>query len=114
MSWNRIVLPLNMENCPDTIQIGNLGWEAYRREKEPAGFAMFHASILDAKGEPEKRVVYLTPVASALCQNIAGKYSLEPCKAPARDEPSMAFVFGDPRMMGQLRESMDTDALVVT
>ena len=114
MSWNRIVLPLNMENCPDTIEIGNLGWEVYRREKEPVGFAMFHAALVDDAGEPVKRVVYLSPVASSLCRNIAEKYPLEPCKAPARDEPKMAFVFGDPRMMGQLRDSMDTDALVVT
>lgn len=114
MSWNRILLPLNMDNCPHTLEIGSLGWEVYRREKEPEGFAMFHASILDEKGEPQQRVVYLTPVAATLCTSIADKYYLEPCKAPARDEPSMAFVFGDPRMMGQLRESMDTDALVVT
>ena len=58
--------------------------------------------------------VYLSPVASSLCANIAEKYSLEPCKAPARDEPNMAFVFGDPRVMGQLRDSVDTDALVVS
>jgi hypothetical protein len=114
MSWNRILLPLQMDNCPDTIEIGNLGWEVYRREKEPAGFAMFHASILNERGDPETRVVYLSPVAASLCQNIAEKYPCEPCKAPARDEPNMAFVFGDPRMMGQLRDSIDTDALVVT
>ena len=114
MSWIRILLPLQMDNCPDTIEIGNLGWEVYRREKEPAGFAMFHASILDHNAQPVTRVVYLSPVASSLCANIAEKYSHEPCKAPARDEPNMAFVFGDPRVMGQLRDSVDTDALVVT
>jgi hypothetical protein len=103
-----------MDNCPDTVEIGELGWEVYRREKEPAGFAMFHASILGEDGQPEKRVVYLSPVAASLCKNIAGKYSCEPCKAPARDEPNMAFVFGDPRMMGQLRDSVNTDTLVVT
>jgi hypothetical protein len=114
MSWNRILLPLEMDNCPDTIEIGNLGWEVYRREKEPAGFAMFHASILNDEGLPDRRVIYLSPVAASLCKNIAEKYPCEPCKAPARDEPNMAFVFGDPRMMGQLRDSVDTDALVVT
>ncbi|HEY2963612.1 MAG TPA: hypothetical protein VGJ37_14410 [Pyrinomonadaceae bacterium] len=114
MSWNRILLPLKTETCPDTVEIGNLGWEVYRREKEPAGFAMFHATILSEDGQDDKRVVYLSPVASQLCENIAEKYSLEPCKTPARDEPNIAFVFGDPLMMGQLRDSVSTDALVVT
>jgi hypothetical protein len=114
MSWNRILLPLNTDTCPDTVEIGRLGWEIYRREKEPAGFAMFHATIASEDGLIEKRIVYLSPVASSLCENIAEKYSLEPCKAPARDEPNIAFVFGDPRMMGQLRDSVDTDELVVT
>ena len=97
MSWNRILLPLKMDNCPDTIEIGNLGWEVYRREKQPAGFAMFHASILNEQREPETRVIYLSPVAASLCRNIAEKYLCEPCKAPARDEPNMAFVFGATR-----------------
>jgi len=114
MSWNRIVLPITGDHSPETIEIGNLGWEVYRREKEPAGFAMFHVTINDTAGRPVERIVYLSPVASSLCENIAEKYSLEPCKAPARDESNIAFVFGDPRTMGQLRESMDTDALVVT
>ena len=114
MSWNRIVLPLTGETCPDTVEIGNLGWEVYRREKEPAGFAMFHVTHVNERGQHETRIVYLSPVASELCKSVAEKYSLEPCKAPARDDPNIAFVFGDPRMMGQLRDSMDTDALVVT
>jgi len=114
MSWNRIVLPLTGDTSHETVEIGNLGWEVYRREKEPAGFAMFHVTLLDEAGKEATRIVYLTPVASSLCGNIAEKYGLEPCKAPARDEPNIAFVFGDPRMMGQLRDSVDTDALVVT
>jgi hypothetical protein len=114
MSWNRIVLPLSTEICPDTVEIGKLGWEVYRQENEPAGFAMFHATIGSEDGLNDKRVVYLSPVASSLCKNIAEKFPLEPCKTPARDEPNMAFVFGDPRMMGQLRDSVDTDRLVVT
>lgn len=114
MSWNRILLPLEGETCPDTIEIGRLGWEVYRREQEPAGFAMFHATIVNEQGLNETRIVYLSPLASSLCENIAEKYSLEPCKAPARDEPNMAFVFGDPRMMGQLRDSVDTEQLVVS
>jgi hypothetical protein len=114
MPWNRIVLPLTGADSPETVEIGNLGWEAYRREKEPAGFAMFHVTITDEAGRYIERIVYLSPVASSLCQNMAEKYSLEPCKAPARDEPNIAFVFGDPRMMGQLRDSVETDSLVVT
>jgi hypothetical protein len=114
MSWNRILLPLNPENCPHTVEIGQMAWDCYRREKEPAGFAMFHASILSENGTDDKRAVYLTPVASTVCAEIAEKYPFEPCKPPARDEPNIAFVFGDPRMMGQLRDSVDTDELVAT
>jgi hypothetical protein len=114
MSWNRILLPLKIETCPNTVEIGNLGWEVYRQEKEPAGFAMFHATTGDGDGPDNQMIIYLSPVASSLCKNIAEKYTLEPCKTPARDEPNIAFVFGDPRMMGQLRDSVDTDRLVVT
>lgn len=114
MFWTRIVLPLTGDDSPDTVKIGNLGWEVYRREKEPAGFAMFHVTITDERDRQIERIVYLSPIASSLCQNIAAEYEVEPCKTPARDEPNIAFVFGDPRMMGQLRDSTDTDALVVT
>jgi len=75
---------------------------------------MFHVTIVDGAGREAERIVYLSPVASSLCQNIAEKYECEPCRVPARDEPNIAFVFGDPRTMRQLRDSMDTDALVVT
>ena len=102
------------ETCPDVAEIGRLGWEVYRQEQEPAGFAMFHASTSIEYRPDDKFIVYLSPVASSLCENIAKKYPLEACKAPARDEPNMAFVFGDPRMMGKLRDSVDTDRLVVT
>ena len=114
MSWNRIVLPMEDDPNPETIEIGNMGWEVYRREKEPAGFAMFHVTFADETGRKYERIVYLSPIASELCRNIAEKYSLEPCKPPARDESNIMFVFGDPRMMGQLRDSVETDALVVT
>ena len=114
MSWNRIVVPVSLETCPDTVEIGKLGWEVYRQENEPAGFAMFHATIGSEDGLNDQRIIYLSPVASSLCKNIVEKYPFEPCKAPARDEPNIAFVFGDPRMMGQLRDSVDTDQLVVT
>jgi hypothetical protein len=53
-------------------------------------------------------------VASEVCREISEAYTFEPCKPPARDEPNMAYVFGDPRMMAQLRDSVDTDELVVS
>jgi hypothetical protein len=115
MSWNRIVLPLRMEGCPDTVKIGEMAWECYRRANEPAGFAMFHASNSQGEGDlGDKRFVYLSPVASEVCREISEQYPFEPCKTPARNEPHIAYVFGDPRMMGQLRDSMDTDQLAVT
>jgi hypothetical protein len=116
MSWNRILLSLKDETCQESIvDIGNRAWDCYRREKEPAGFAMFHATDSLANGGlGDEFIVYLTPVASSVCSEISDKYPFEKCQIPARDEPNMAFVFGDPRMMGNLRESVDTDALVVT
>lgn len=116
MSWNKILLSLQAENCSETIvEIGNLAWECYRREKEPEGFAMFHATdSTENGGLGEEFIVYLSPIASSVCDKISEKYPLEACNTPARDEPNMAFVFGDPRMMGKLRDSVDTDQLVVT
>ena len=116
MSWNRILLSLKTENTSDSIvEIGHLAWEHYRREKEPEGFAMFHATDnLENGGMGETFIVYLSPIASSVCSQIGEKYPFEECKAPARDEPNMAFVFGDPKMMGKLRDSVDTDQLVVT
>jgi len=113
-SWNRIVLPLKLEGCPDTVEIGRIAWECYRRAKEPAGFAMFHAADGPGEGDNDHRLIYLSPVASEVCREISEKYPFEPCRTPARDEPNMAYVFGDPQMMGQLRDSVDTDELVVT
>src|SRR5262249_46946306 len=103
MSWNRIKFSLKIENCQETIiDIGNLGWECYHREKEPEGFAMFHATdSRENGGLGNEFIVYLSPVASAVCDKISEKYELEECRTPARDEPNMAFVFGDPRMMGK-------------
>ena len=116
MSWNRIVLPVKLEICPDTVAIGNLAWDCYRRANEPEGFALFHATD-DQSGEGDtntRMIIYFSPVASEVCREISEKYPFEPCKTPARDEPSMAYVFGDPRVMGQLRDSVDSDRLVVS
>ena len=106
MSWHKIVLPLDPNNKidPDVVQIGNLGWACYERENRPAGFAMFHATKSE-EGLNNNWIVYLSPVAASLCAEIKESYRVEPCDVPARDEPNIAFVFGDPLMMGQLQES---------
>ena len=113
-SWNRIVLPFTLEISPDMVKIGEMAWDCYRRANEPQGFAMFHASEGVGDADNDFWIVYFSPVASEVCREISEKYPFEPCKTPARDEPNMAYVFGDPRMMGQLRDSVDTDELVVT
>lgn len=115
MSWNRIVLQFTQEISPDMVKIGEMAWDCYRRAGEPQGFAMFHASEGPGDGANDKWIVYLTPVASEVCREISEHYPFEPCtRPPARDEPNMAYVFGDPRMRGQLRNSVDTDELVVS
>ena len=105
MSWHKIVLPFTTKIDPDVVQIGKLGWACYERENKPAGFAMFHATEGGEDGLNDKWVVYLSPIAGSLCSEIQESYKVEPCDVPARDEPNMAFVFGDPLMMGQLQES---------
>jgi hypothetical protein len=114
MSWNRIVLPLMLPKCPDTIEIGNLALDCYIRANKPEGFGMFHAEERDEAGEDHKRIIYFSPVASEVCREISEKYPFEPCRVPARDETHMAWVFGDPRVKGQLRDTVDSDRLVVT
>jgi len=95
---------MKTEIDPDVVQIGKLGWECYYREEKPVGFAMFHAAR-GVGGTPEaKFLVYLSPVASKLCPEIFESYTAEPCEVPYRDEQDIAFVFGDPRVMGELRE----------
>ena len=113
MSWHRIVLPLTRidrttnETSPDVVRIGQLGWDCYQRENKPEGFAMFHATEASEDGLNDKWVVYLSPVAASLCTEIAADYKLEPCDVPARDEPDIAYVFGDPLVMGWLQESYE-------
>ena len=114
MSWNRILLPMKPEIEPDIKKIGEIAWDIFLREKKPAGFGMLHACTGNGDGTDDKFIVYLSPVASELCGEIAEKYPFEECRVPARDEPHIAWVFGDPMVKGYLRDSVDTDALVVT
>ena len=108
MSWQKITLPIVGENIdPKVVEIGKIVWDCYLKENKPAGFAMFHASRGTDKVQHDTRLVYLTPVAAELCPEINESYTLEPCDVPARDEPDMAFVFGDPLTMGQLADKYD-------
>ena len=109
MSWHKITLPLTMEIDPEVVKIGKLGWACFERENKPAGFAMFHASRGSEDETQEKRLVYLSPVASELCREIAEEYTLEPCGVPAADEPNMIYVFGDPHVMGQLKQHFEPE-----
>src|SRR4026208_2147205 len=112
MSWNKIVLPFTLDICPDTVRIGEMAWDCYRRANRPEGFALVHATAGPGDGDNDVRIVYFSPVASEVCREISEHYPLEPCKAPARAEPNVAYVCGAPRMMGRLRDSVDTDQLV--
>lgn len=109
MSWQKITLPLTMEIDPNVVQIGKLGWAAYDRTNRPEGFAMFHATR-GSKGDlDDKFIVYLSPVAAESCTEIAESFTLEPCDVPARDEPNIAFVFGDPRVMSALKDKFEPE-----
>jgi hypothetical protein len=99
MSWQRIVLPLISNGTdPNVVELGKLALEVFERENKPAGFGMFHAS----EGT-DKFIVYYTPVAAELCNNIPERFTLEPCDTPNNNDPCIAFVIGDPRAMGLLK-----------
>lgn len=109
MSWHKITLPLNMEIDPEVVRIGDLAKAVYAKENTPEGFAMFHATRGSEGESDDKFLVYLSPVAAQMCTEIAENYTLEPCDTPARDEPHMAFVFGDPRVMAQLKDKFEPE-----
>jgi hypothetical protein len=103
MSWHRIVFPLTTTTNPDVVEIGRIAIARYDEDK-PADFGVFHATRGSEGGLDDKLIVYLSPVASELCgKELAEKYTLEPCEAPANDEPDMAWVYGDPRVRNQLK-----------
>ena len=104
MSWQRIVLPFTTEINPDIVEIGKRAQAVYRQEKEPEGFAMFHATEGPGKGDHEDHwIVYFSPVAATVCSEAVSDYTLEPCEVRHHNEPSIAFVFGDAKVMGALR-----------
>ena len=108
MSWHKITLPLSMEIDPNVVKIGDMAKAIFARENKPDGFGMFHATRGSKGGYEDKFLVYLTPVASELCrQEIGESFTLEPCDVPARDEPHMSWVFGDPRSKNLLKDKFE-------
>ena len=109
MSWHKITLPLISDDIdPNVVEIGDMAKEIYARENKPAGFGMYHATRGSKGGHEDKFLVYLTPVASELCnERISEKFTLEPCDTPARDEPDISWVFGDPLTKNMLKEKFE-------
>jgi hypothetical protein len=96
---------------PKVVEIGDLARACYEKENKPAGFGMFHASRGSNPNEHDTRFVYLSPVAYEVCREAIGeRYTLEPCDVPARDEPGIIWVFGDPRVMGHLKDKWEPEA----
>ena len=49
-------------------------------------------------------------MAYEVCGKTLGeRYTLEQCDVPARDEPNMIWVFGDPLVMGMLKEKWEPE-----
>ena len=105
MSWKKIVVPFTNEINPSLVEIGKRAWECYTKDNRPEGFAMFHATEGPGRGDEDDHfIVYFSPVAADLCsQAVAKDYTIEPCEAPHNNEPNIAFVFGDPKVMSELR-----------
>lgn len=111
MPWHKVTLPLITDNMdPNIVEIGNMAKAIFARENRPEGFGMFHATRGSKGGHEDKFLIYLTPVASELCnETIAEKFPVEVCDTPARDEPDIAYVFGDPRTMGLLKDKFEPE-----
>jgi hypothetical protein len=94
---------------PQVVEIGDIARECYMKNK-PAGFGMLHASRGSNPNEHDTRFIYLSPVASEVCREAIGEqYTLEPCDVPARDEPGLIWVFGDPLVMGLLADKYEPE-----
>jgi len=100
-----------MDIDPNVVEIGKLAVACYEKENKPAGFGMLHATEGSEGGLDDKRIVYLSPVAAALCTEIAEKFTVEPCDVPTNDEPNMAWVYGDPRVMSLLKNTNQATAV---
>ena len=111
MSWHKITLPLISDAIdPKVVEIGDMAKAIYARENQPEGFGMYHATRGSKGGYEDKFLVYLTPVASELCNaTIAEKYTVEPCDTPARDEPDITWVFGDARTKNLLKDKFEPE-----
>jgi hypothetical protein len=95
---------------PQVVELGDIAKECYFKENKPAGFGMLHASRGSDPMEHDTRFVYFSPVAYELCREAIGeRYTLEPCDVPARDEPGIIWVFGDPLVMGMLADKYEPD-----
>ena len=113
MSWHKITLPIPpmKQIDPEVVEIGDIARTFWEQENHPAGFGMLHASRGNDPNEHDTRFVYLSPVASELCREVLSKrYTLEPCDVPARDEPGIIWVFGDPLVMGWLKDKWEPEA----
>jgi len=112
MSWHKITLPIPpmKEIDPKVVEIGDLAKACYAKENKPAGFGMLHASRGSNPTEHDTRIVYFSPVAAEVCREAIGEhYTLEPCDVPARDEPGIIWVFGDPLVMGMLADRYEPE-----
>ena len=112
MSWHKITLPIPpmKQIDPQVVEIGEIAKTCYENENKPAGFGMLHASRGDNPNEHDTRFIYLSPVAYEMCREAIGEhYTLEPCEVPARDEPGIIWVFGDPQVMGMLRDRYEPE-----
>jgi hypothetical protein len=97
---------------PKVVEIGDIAKAHYEKENKPAGFGMFHATRGSNPLEHDTRLVYLSPVAYEVCREAIGEhYTLEPCDVPARDEPGMIWLFGDPLVMGMLKEKYEPEEI---
>ena len=110
MSWYKITFPLaTTENDPKVVEIGKIAWDVFEKENKPAGFAMLHATRGSFDGLHDLRLVYLSPVAAELCKEVAEKYTLEPCDVPSRFEPDIYWLFGDPLVKNELRDTFEPE-----
>jgi len=95
---------------PQVVEIGDIARELYLNQNKPAGFGMLHASRGSDPMEHDTRLVYFSPVAYELCREAIGeRYTLEPCDVPARDEPGIIWLFGDPLVMGTLADKYEPE-----